>query len=313
MAHQFPKITVITPTYNRAQYIEETIESVLKQDFKDFEYLILDDGSTDNTEEIVKPYLKDKRLKYLKHKNSGEAETVNWGWSLAKGKYFTQVNSDDPILPNLFSEMVKVLDKEKNAVVAYPDFYFINGDGKIIKKEPTPDWNFEDALSNFSCYAASAGTFIKRRPFKSLKKIKNAKYKYINDIHMYWNMALKGNFLHVPKFLATWREHAGSISSERYKSIPEIETWFIEYFNNPNLPKHITDCKNRTRLTIDYYELRLLKESNGLAIHWKLFFLILSIRYLFHRFFYSLKRKRGSISANMILDTIQKTIIGLNI
>ena len=106
------KITVITPTYNRADFLPNTIESILNQTYTNFEYYILDDGSTDNTREVVEPYLKDKRVKYLYHENSGEPETVNWGWSLAKGEYFTQINSDDIIDKTLFEEMINVLDND---------------------------------------------------------------------------------------------------------------------------------------------------------------------------------------------------------
>jgi glycosyltransferase involved in cell wall biosynthesis len=130
-----PKITVITPTYNRAGFIKKTIESILAQDYQDFEYLILDDGSNDNTKEVVKPFLKDKRVKYLYHQNQGEAETVNWGWQLAKGEYFTQVNSDDLVSSKLFNEMLQILEKNENYVVAYPNFNFINEKGQRIKEK----------------------------------------------------------------------------------------------------------------------------------------------------------------------------------
>lgn len=257
-----PKITVITPTYNRDDFLKEIIDSVLKQDYKDFEYLILDDGSIDNTAEIVKPYLKDKRVKYFYHENAGEAETVNWGWGMAKGEYFTQVNSDDPILPGLFSEMVKVLDKKKKVVVAYPDFHFINKIGKIIKSDKNTDWNFLRALSDFSCYAASAGSFIRKSAFSDWKIIRDRRFKYINDVYMYWNMALRGKFFHVSKFLATWRVHDGGISSERYKSISEIEIWFKEYFNQNNLPKNVLACKAKTQETMYKYFIVLLELSD---------------------------------------------------
>jgi len=256
-----PKITVITPTYNRADFIAETIESVLNQDCKNFEYFILDDGSTDNTDEIVKPYLKDKRVKYLKHNNAGEAETVNWGWNLASGEYFTQVNSDDPILPGLFSEMVRLLDAQKNIVVAYPDFYFIDEKGEILKKDNTPDWNFLDALSTFSCYAASAGTFIRKSTFIKWDKIKDSRFKHISDVEMYWKMALEGDFWHIPKFLATWRVHSGSISAERYKCIPEVKIWFEEYFSQANLPKEVMNCKNKIKDSIYMYCISLINQG----------------------------------------------------
>lgn len=258
-----PKITVITPAYNRAKFIKETIESVLVQDYQDFEYLILDDGSTDNTKEVVRPFLKDKRVKYLYHRNQGEAETVNWGWRLARGEYFTQVNSDDPILPGLFSEMVKNLDLKKDAVLAYPDFYFIDEVGKITKKIKNPNWDLIKHLSNFACYAASPGTFIRRKSFFNWTKIKDGKFKHTNDINMYWQMALQGNFNHIPKFLATWRSHKGGISFNRHEAIPEIEDWLIKKFLNRNdLPKNIERIKIKTISAAYKYFINLLEEIN---------------------------------------------------
>ena len=135
-----PKITVIMPTFNRAGLISKSIESVLNQTFKDFEFYILDDGSNDNTKEVVEQYLKDNRVKYLYHKNQGEAETVNLGWSLAKGEYFTQVNSDDTIALNSFEIMVKELDKHKKCVLAYPDFNFIDENDNIILVDYKTDY-----------------------------------------------------------------------------------------------------------------------------------------------------------------------------
>ncbi len=92
-----PKISVITPAYNRADMLKETIESVLAQTYEDFEYIIVDDGSTDATKELVTRYLDDSRVEYFYHENIGEPKTVNRGYSLSKGEYTIVVNSDDPL------------------------------------------------------------------------------------------------------------------------------------------------------------------------------------------------------------------------
>jgi glycosyltransferase involved in cell wall biosynthesis len=105
-----PKVTIVTPTYNRANLICETIESILAQTWKDFELLIIDDGSTDETEQTVKPYLSDPRVRYFYKPNGGEPSAVNEGWRRASGEYFTQINSDDPALPNLLKEMCAAMD-----------------------------------------------------------------------------------------------------------------------------------------------------------------------------------------------------------
>lgn len=258
---QKPKITVVTPLYNRANFIAEEIKSVLSQDFKDFEYLILDDGSTDNSKEIVMPFLDDPRVKYFYHKNQGEAATINWGWEMARGEYFFQSNSDDTILPGLFREMVKALDKNKEVVVAYSDFNFIDKDGKIILVTITEDWHFLELLSAFSCQAGTPGTFIRREAFKDWVKIKDPTLKYINDIKMYWDMALKGDFLRVPKILSNWRSHSDGISSKRYLSINEVEKWFLYYFSRPDLPQEVLNCKKETEKSVYEHIIRLLKDS----------------------------------------------------
>jgi glycosyltransferase involved in cell wall biosynthesis len=256
------KVTVVTPTYNRARFIKETIESVLAQDHRDFEYVILDDGSTDNTAEIVKPFLKDKRVKYLYHQNQGEAETVNWGWQLARGEYFTQLNSDDLVAPQLFREMLQILEKNENYVVAYPNFDFINERGKRIKKEIAKDWNFLEALRTYECYAAATGTLIRKNAFKRWNKIRDKRFKYVGDTVMYWNMALVGDFIHVPKVLASWRQHPDGISTTRYKALREVMTWFKEFFAKKNLAPKISSLKYYTLISISVYARDLLKKSN---------------------------------------------------
>lgn len=256
------KITVITPTFNRANLIAKTIESILSQTYKNFEYYILDDGSTDNTREIVEPYLKDKRVKYLYHENAGEPATVNWGWSLAKGEYFTQINSYDIVDKDLFKEIVKVMDENKDKIVAYTDYNFIDENDNIISKQKNIDWNFIDALSKFSCYPAMVGTFIRKSAFKNWKYIRTNKYKYINDAEMYWNMALVGDFIRIPKNLVSWRQHKGQISVDRVESIKEVEEWFKEYFERNDLPEEVISIKDKVRDTIVIYFINLIKDSS---------------------------------------------------
>lgn len=259
------KITVITPTFNRANLIAKTIESILSQTYKNFEYYILDDGSTDNTKEIVEPYLKDKRVKYLYHENAGEPATVNWGWSLAKGEYFTQINSDDTIYKDLFKKMVEALDNDINKVLAYPNFNFLKND-KIIYTVRNEKWNFAYFLSGFGCPAAAVGTFIRRSSFKDWGCIRTNKYKHINDLEMYWNMALIGEFLYVPIIAGNWLIHDGQISKNRFEAIKEIDIWFNEYFSKDNLPKEILAIKNTVRKSILNYYISLIKEEDSIDL-----------------------------------------------
>ncbi len=94
--NQSPILSIILPAYNAATYIAETIESVLHQDYTNFELLIIDDGSTDTTAEVVHPFTSDKRVTYIKNEqNMGLIQTLNKGISLARGKYIGRIDADD--------------------------------------------------------------------------------------------------------------------------------------------------------------------------------------------------------------------------
>ena len=94
---QLPLVSIITPAYNRQSLIEETILSVIGQDYPNLEYLVLDDGSSDDTLSVIKKYA--KHLRYDAHPNMGETRTVNKGFTMARGEILAVVNSDDPLLP----------------------------------------------------------------------------------------------------------------------------------------------------------------------------------------------------------------------
>ena len=119
-----PKVSIILPTYNRAYIIEKGINSLLNQTYQDFEIIIVDDGSTDNTEEIIKKLQeKDKRIKYIKLKtNKGAATARNIGIKAARGEYIAFQDSDDEWMHEKLEKQVKVLDTSSKEVVVYTGF-----------------------------------------------------------------------------------------------------------------------------------------------------------------------------------------------
>ena len=88
-------ISVIMPTYNDSEYLVKAIEDILNQTYKNFELIIVNDGSTDNTEQLIEQYLSDKRIKYYFKENGGTGSALNLGFSKANGEFGTWVSSDD--------------------------------------------------------------------------------------------------------------------------------------------------------------------------------------------------------------------------
>ena len=100
LIRNIPYVSIIMPTYNSHQWISYSIQSVLEQYYEQWELLIVDDGSTDNTKNIVKDFLNDKRIKYHYQENYGPASARNYGISKALGKYLAFLDSDDLWKPN---------------------------------------------------------------------------------------------------------------------------------------------------------------------------------------------------------------------
>jgi glycosyltransferase involved in cell wall biosynthesis len=115
--NKFPKITVITPSFNQGQYIEETILSVINQDYPNLEYIIIDGGSTDNTVEVIKKY-QDKIHYWVSEKDSGQSNAINKGLRKATGEIINWINSDDQLRPGALSVIAKhFTDKPDVAIV----------------------------------------------------------------------------------------------------------------------------------------------------------------------------------------------------
>ncbi len=129
-----PKVSVIMSVYNGDKYLREAIESILNQTFTDFEFIIVNDGSTDNSLEIIESY-DDERIKTINNKkNIGLTKSLNKALKFAKGKYIARQDADDVSLPNRFEKQVEYLDSHPEVALVGTSVYLIDENGKIIGK-----------------------------------------------------------------------------------------------------------------------------------------------------------------------------------
>lgn len=140
------KISVITPTWNQAEYIKDTIESVLNQTYQDFEYIIVDNCSDDGTEDIVKSYAeKDNRIIYIREPDHGQAEAINKGFQKATGDIVCWLNSDDFYFDNqVFEKVVYAFNENKQAGLVIGDAWYCDKEKKMTEYNPSdrkvPKW-----------------------------------------------------------------------------------------------------------------------------------------------------------------------------
>lgn len=210
-----PLVTVITPAYNRADYLVETIESVLSQDYPNLEYIVLDDGSKDNTREILAKY--DGKIRWESHENMGETRTVNKGFKMANGEIIGVVNSDDPLLPGAITALVSRLVSGPELLVVYPDWDMVDKDGNVIDHITTQDYSYIKMLRCFHC-VPGPGAFFRRRTVEVLGG-RDAGFRYVADFDFWLRAGMYGAFARVPLTLATFRVHPGSATVSQRGSL----------------------------------------------------------------------------------------------
>ena len=133
MTESNPLVSIVLPTYNRANWLAGSIESCLNQSYKNIELIVVNDGSSDATEEIVQEFIeKDNRVRYLKKPNGGLPKALNHGFQYAKGKYFTWTSDDNLYDKDAIEIMVTALEKSVSSKLVYCNYQLIDEDGTII-------------------------------------------------------------------------------------------------------------------------------------------------------------------------------------
>jgi glycosyltransferase involved in cell wall biosynthesis len=201
-----PLVTVITPTYNREDLLEETIQSVLAQGYPSLEYIVIDDGSQDNTKAILERY--QDRLRCYHHENIGETRTVNRGFELARGEILCVLSSDDPMLAGTIQAGVDALTAHPEAVVAYPDWVRIDDTGVIFDEVRTADYSFRDMVLWHDCVPGPSTFF--RRSLLDRVKGRDPAFRYTGDFDFWLRAGLEGPFVRIPHLFGCFREHRGS-------------------------------------------------------------------------------------------------------
>lgn len=203
-----PLVSIVTPVYNAAPYLEATIASVLEQHYPRVEYIVLDDGSTDETPEVIASY--SNRLLHVRHDNMGEARTVNRGFELTHGEIIGVVSADDPLLPGIVTAMVQRFAADPSVLVVYPDWEMIDDEGCVMQHIATYDYSYRNMVRWHHC-VPGPGTFFRRSVVARLGG-RDPSFRYVADYDFWLHAGLLGPFARLPRTLARYRHHAGSAS-----------------------------------------------------------------------------------------------------
>lgn len=233
-----PLVTVITPVYNCQDYIDETIASVLSQDYPNKQYIVINDGSTDGSEEVIERFWNDKVM-IIHQDNRGEQFTVNRALDMVEGKYFMIVNADDPLIyDDCISRMVKAMEEHPDVLCAYPDWTMIDGDGYLLQHMKMREYDFPFMVRHHWCLP-SVGAIFRSSVIKDVGYRDNS-FHWCSDFDYWLRVGLAGPMLHVPEELATWRKIPGQLSAKPNKERASERIRLMEkFFSLPGITPEI--------------------------------------------------------------------------
>lgn len=228
-----PRLSVVTPSYNQAEFIEETIRSVLLQGYPNLEYIVIDGGSNDRSVEIIRKY--EKWLAYwVTEKDNGQTHAINKGFTHSTGEICAYLNSDDVYLPNALRNVAAFFNEHSDTTLAYGDCQIIDGASRVDDLWIAPEFNLEELL--FRCYVAQPATFW-RKSALSVGAFR-AEMHYAFDYEMWLRLAVTGKKLsHLPLLLAQHRKAEGTKTvSQPGAFAAEIVTALETFFASPSAP-----------------------------------------------------------------------------
>jgi glycosyltransferase involved in cell wall biosynthesis len=200
-----PLVSIVTPSYNMAKYLTETIESVLAQDYPNIEYIVVDGGSTDGSLEILERY--QGRLRYFSEPDAGPSDAAVKGFRQARGDIFAWLNADDSYLPGAVRTGVEYLQAHPEIDVVYGEGWWIDENGATIDRYPTLP--FDAKILERDCFICQPASFIRAAAYRRCDLDPGVNRSF--DYDLWIRMAKAGiRFASVPQYLANSRMHQGA-------------------------------------------------------------------------------------------------------
>jgi glycosyltransferase involved in cell wall biosynthesis len=230
-------VSVIMPVYNSERFLEESISSILKQTHSDFEFIIINDGSTDNSLKIIKKFLKiDNRIILINKKNSGIVESLNEGIKISRGKYIARMDSDDYSLPKRIEQQINLME-ELNLDLCGGHYFLIDENGLLNGLNLTPRTNELCLLSFSSKVAFAHPTVMIRKNFLDTNNLKygQGEFKNAEDLDLWIRIINSGGKLgNVDDVILKYRILKDSLSRSNDRNILRESVVLFNNYRNQN-------------------------------------------------------------------------------
>jgi glycosyltransferase involved in cell wall biosynthesis len=251
-------VSIITPSFNQASYLEQTLRSVLDQDHEDIEYLVIDGGSTDGSADIIKKYAS-RLAHWVSEKDSGQADAINKGMAHAKGDIVAWLNSDDYYLSGAVAAVVKVFDANPDIALVYADMLAVDENGQTFNTLRYRQLTLEDLLS-FQIIGQPA-VFMRRVAFEKAGGL-DLSYHFLLDHHLWIRIAAQGRILHIPQTWAAARYHAEAKNRAQAAAFGHEAFRILDWAKSqPNLASVLSPISHRALASAHRVDARYLLDG----------------------------------------------------
>lgn len=209
---RYPKISIITPSFNQGKFLEDTIRSVLSQEYLNLEYIIIDGGSADNSVDIIKKY--EQHISYwVSESDKGQSDAINKGFKVATGELIAWMNSDDMYADGVFDRVAELHQSLENIDVFYADKIHIDEDGNELYPQRYVPYRL-DTFANDKMVMCNQACFWKKSVFDKIGYL-DEEVQFAMDYEYFIRMGIKNlKFKHTPEIWGKQRYYEGTKTSE---------------------------------------------------------------------------------------------------
>ena len=251
-----PLVSIVIPSYNQGRFLDETLRSVLDQDYPHLEVLVADGGSRDESVEVIRRH--ESRLAWwASAPDRGQADALNTGFARARGDLLGWVCSDDTLLPGAVSAVVEALERAPGALLAYGHAQVVDGDGAAGGLLPSRPWDLAQMVRTCQNHVVQPGSLFTRRAWELAGPLTVDSHYYF-DFELVLRLALAGDAVLLDRPLATYRLHAESKSTSGTLIKATDHQRLIDWlFAQPGLPPEVRavqrEARSRSQLTAGEY------------------------------------------------------------
>ncbi len=227
-----PTVSVIIPTYNRADYVLETLASVFAQTYPDYEIIVVDDGSTDDTRAVLAPLAQSGTIRYVFQENQGESAARNHAIHLAEGEFLAFLDSDDLMLPAKLQKQASFLAAHPEMGLVHSCFNRFNNRGEDLGYRDTSHltgWVYPEILLDWSVLIPPSTVMVRKEVLEDVGGFL-AGMRWGPDLDLWRRVTRKYPIGMIPESLTKMRFHAGSISSDKVAAVASFERYLQRAF-----------------------------------------------------------------------------------